>query len=64
MHIVKATATDRDGNLVTIYVANTNNPHPFTTSQRDAARYETKDDASIVVTRMPSFRRVKLVPRS
>lgn len=59
MYIVKTTATNRDGATLNVYVANSNNTAPFTTSQRDAARYDTKADAGIVT----GFRIVKLVPR-
>jgi len=60
MYIVKLIATDRNGDTVNVYVANSNNALPFTTSQRDAARYDTREDANAVAP----FCAVKLVKRS
>lgn len=64
MYIVKATATDRDGNLVSIYVANSNNTELFTLRQRHAKRYDTRDAALVTTASGFGFRVVKLVPRS
>lgn len=60
MYIVTAHVTDRDGNDVSIYVSQVNHPRHFTMRQRDAARYETKDEAIVA----PGFRIVRLVSRS
>lgn len=60
MYVVKADATDRDGNVVSVYLANADNEAPFTLAQPNALRYPTRDSVTVPT----GFRFVRLRPRS
>ncbi len=59
MYVMRAYAFDRDGNTISIYIADRLNV-PLSLAQKDARRYDTKENIGAYL----GFRPVKLRPRS